>query len=277
MFNFLFTLISILTTIPFIILFIDTISKIWILPVVFISTYLICIILFLLFNFFVTLPVSKKKECNKYNKFFHKLLSYDAEYLCFLFNIKIKVTGLEKMPKNTNFMLIQNHKSFFDPLITLFLLEKYHLSFISKTENFDKFIVGKLMVKNGYIPLKRDDNRDAVKSVLRAVNQLKSKEFSVCVYPEGSRNQNEGLLPFKPGCFKISQKANVPIVISVLEGTEDVKKSFIFKRKVVNLKILEVIDPNNFKNTEEISSHCENVMKNEIANYENKLNKNINK
>lgn len=261
MFKKIFLSLSLLSTILFSIFFVKNTNQIWIILISFILSYFACIILFLLFNLIVTLPVNKKKECDTYNKFYHKLLVYDIQFICSLFNIKINTTGLENLPKDSVFMIIQNHRSFIDPLITLLVLKNYPLSFVSKAENFKKPIVGKFLVKNGCISLNREDNRDAVKSVVRAVNELNSKEFSIGIYPEGSRNKTGvGLLPFKHGAFKIAQRANVPIVVSTLEGTEKIKKTAIFNKKIVNFTILGIIEPKNYANTEEISNTCESLM-----------------
>lgn len=261
MFKNLFLFLSLVSSIIISTFCIKCVANIWIIPVSFIASFLSCIILWLLFNIIVTIPISAKKEYNKYSKFFHKLLILDAEFICFLLNIKIEISENQNIAKDTNFMLIQNHRSFIDPLITFICLRDYRLSFISKAENFKKPVVGKFMAKNGCVSLKREDNRDAVKSVLRAINELKSKEFSVGVYPEGSRNKSgKGLLPFKHGCFKIAQRAGVPIIVTTLQGTEKIKKSAIFKRKVVKFEVLSILDAKNYQNTEEISIACENIM-----------------
>ncbi|MBR2933902.1 MAG: hypothetical protein IKC33_06280, partial [Clostridia bacterium] len=44
-------------------------------------------------------------------------------------------------------------------------------------------------------------------------------------------------------CFKIPLRANVPIVVTTIEGTEKIHKNFPFKRTRVYLDVLKVIKP----------------------------------
>lgn len=60
------------------------------------------------------------------------------------------------------------------------------------------------------------------------------------VYPEGKRSFSGELLPFHAGVLKIAQKANVPIVVSTIEGTELAKTHFP-KKTNVTFRIIDVI------------------------------------
>jgi 1-acyl-sn-glycerol-3-phosphate acyltransferase len=79
-----------------------------------------------------------------------------------------------------------------------------------------------------------------VKSINAAAENVKNNICSMAIYPEGTRNKAEGMLPFHAGSFKIATKSGAPIVVSTVEGTELVSKNAPFKRTVINLKICEV-------------------------------------
>ena len=84
--------------------------------------------------------------------------------------------------------------------------------------------------------------------VLKAVEYLKTQDFSVGVCPEGMRNlKGKYILPFRNGCFKIPMRANVPIVVITLEGTENIHKNFPLKRTKVYMDVLKVITPDEYK------------------------------
>ena len=76
---------------------------------------------------------------------------------------------------------------------------------------------------------------------------LKKDEVSVAVYPEGTRNYGKELLPFHNGVLKIAQKAQVPLVIAAVRGTEDIHKNYPLRRSRVEIEILDVLDAEQVK------------------------------
>ncbi|HCA04611.1 MAG TPA: hypothetical protein DEO32_01805, partial [Ruminococcaceae bacterium] len=61
------------------------------------------------------------------------------------------------------------------------------------------------------------------------------------VYPEGTRNYGEGLLPFHNAVLKIAQKAEVPVVVLTAKGTYEIQKNFPLHKSVVKLDVTDVI------------------------------------
>lgn len=70
---------------------------------------------------------------------------------------------------------------------------------------------------------------------------MKKQEVSIGIYPEGTRSKSGELLPFHNGVFKIAQKANVPIAVLSVNGTEHIAKNIPFRKTDVHLDVLEVI------------------------------------
>ena len=85
---------------------------------------------------------------------------------------RVHTEGLEKLPKDSRFLLVCNHRSSFDPLATMWALRDYNVSFISKPSNLKIPIVGKLAWGAGYLPINREDNREALKTILQAAEYL---------------------------------------------------------------------------------------------------------
>ena len=110
------------------------------------------------------------------------------------------------------------------------------------------------------MPINRENDREALKSILQAVDYLKRDLCSIAVYPEGTRTKTGRLLPFHAGTFKIAQKAKVPVVVAAIQGTENVRKNFPFRRTDVKLDILELIPAEEVTatNTQELSARCRN-------------------
>ena len=127
-------------------------------------------------------------------------------------------------------------------MIGLVVFEKYRVAYISKKENMSMPIGNKVIIGVGSLPLDRDNDRAALKTILQAIKLVKSGEESIGVYPEGGTNKSDDLLlPFRNGAFKIAQKADAPIVVTTITGTEKITKQMFRKRTHVYLDVLRVI------------------------------------
>lgn len=160
---------------------------------------------------------------------------------------RVRTEGTEKLPKDSRFLLICNHRSGFDPIATMYALRDYNVSFVSKPSNMNIPVVGKIAWGACFLPINREDNREALKTILKAAEYLRTDQCSMCIYPEGTRSHGTGMLPFHSGSFKIAQKAGVPIVIASIEGTEQVARNVLRRPTTVTLKILDVIDAETVK------------------------------
>ncbi len=210
------------------------------------------ILFFLLipFTIVVSFFVKPKKEYDKNSKFYRWLLDGYTWFAMVLLKVKVHVKGMEKLPENTRFLLVQNHYSNYDPIVTWFAFKKQKLAFVSKRENFKVPFFGNVIRKCCFMAIDRENPRNAVKTVERAASLLKAGEVSVGIYPEGTRNKTyKGLLPFHNSVFKIAQKAGVPIVIVGAAGTEKVHKNTPWKRTDVYLEVMQVLDAETVKTT----------------------------
>jgi 1-acyl-sn-glycerol-3-phosphate acyltransferase len=117
------------------------------------------------------------------------------------------------------------------------------MAFVSKPENFKVPFFGNMIRKCCFLPIDRENPRNAVKTVDKAANLIKADEVSVGIYPEGTRNKSYvGLLPFHNSVFKIAHKANnAPIVIVGVSGTEKIHKNTPWKRTHVYLEVMRTL------------------------------------
>lgn len=211
----------------------------------FILSFFKYVFFFLLIPFLIvsTLFINTKKEYVKNSKFYRWLLDNYTWFAFITLNVKIHAKEMEKVPQNTRFLLVQNHYSNYDPIATWHVFKKSTLAFVSKPENFKVPFFGRMIRKCCFIPIDRENPRNAVKAVDSAANLIKTDETSVGIYPEGTRNKSYvGLLPFHNSVFKIAHKANnAPIVIVGVSGTEKIHKNTPWKRTHVYMEVLEVL------------------------------------
>ena len=194
------------------------------------------------------LLVNMKKEYRQESKFYRFLLNSATFFAAKLIRIKLHVTGKELLPE-TRFLMVSNHRSKFDPILSWLVFGDRQIAFISKPENFKVPVFGRLIHRLCFMPIDRENPRNAVKTINRAVDLINRDVATVAVYPEGTRNYGEGLLPFHNAMFKIAQKANVPIVVVTVKNTYDIQKNYPFHRSHVYIDIVRVLDADEVKKT----------------------------
>ncbi len=207
----------------------------------------------LFFGFVLLLAVSSlfvntKKIYMKHSRYYRTLLNISTHIAMKIMRIKIHTEGLEKIPQGTRFLMVQNHRSKFDPIVSWFILEKYDVAFLSKHENLEIPIFGRIIRKCCFMSINREHASKAMETVVNAAQLLKDDQVSMGVYPEGTRNTTEEpLLPFHNSIFKIAQMANVPIVVMTAKKTAEIKHNYPKKPSHVYFKVTGVIPAEELK------------------------------
>lgn len=191
--------------------------------------------------------VDTAKIYMKNSKYFRFLLYVTTALTILIGRIHIHTEGMDKLSeagieKNRRFLLVSNHKSNFDPIVTWHVFRKYDLAFLSKEENMHIFSFGRIIRKCCFMAIDRENPKNALKTLMTSSELIKNNEVSIAIYPEGTRNNGEGLLPFHNGIFKVAKMANVPVVVICVNGTTDIRHNFPFKKTDVSLKVLDIID-----------------------------------
>ena len=240
----------------------------WLLPVLFVGFWLGSLLLAFLFLCLICAFVDLEKPQEEDSKFYRFFMYVYIEALIFLVGLKVEVSGLEKTPRDGRFLLVCNHQNEGDPGILLHYFKKSRLAFIAKKESRDMFVVGKFMHKTLCQMIDRENDREALKTILKCIQMIKNDQVSVGVFPEGGIKIYGKLNPFRPGVFKIAQKANVPIVVCTLKGTDvlfhNIKR---LKRTHVRLHLVDVIPAEDLqgKTTVEISDRVHAMMQEDLG------------
>ncbi len=228
----------------------------------FIGSYIGYIILYFLFIGIISLTIDTRKEYDKPNPFLKHLTTLTMEFLSNYARVKLTIKGKEKVPHDKKYMFVFNHSSKFDPIIQSYVLKKDNLVHISKPSNFRVPIAGAFIKRGGYLSIDRENTKSGLKTILKAIHLIEDNIASVGVSPEGKRNYEEGLLPFRSGCFKIALKAKCPIVICTMRNTKQIHKNFPLKSTPVEMRIVKVLSYEEIKdlNTNEISQMVRKIM-----------------
>ncbi len=183
-----------------------------------------------------------------------------GRFLCLYGGLRARLQGLEKLPKDGRFLFVCNHRSLFDPLMAMGYLADWNIAFVSKPSNFKIPLAGPIVQTAGYLAIDRENDRNALKTILTAADFMKRGVCSVGIYPEGTRSRTGELLPFHHGSFKAAQRANVPLAIACIQGSEKLKEGFLLHPHKVTLTILELVPAERVKamSTWELADYARN-------------------
>ncbi|MBE6036800.1 MAG: 1-acyl-sn-glycerol-3-phosphate acyltransferase [Clostridiales bacterium] len=185
--------------------------------------------------------VDPKREYKENSRFYRFLLHSSTALALWLVRVKIRASGLEKLPAGKRILFVGNHRSNYDPIVTWHVLRKWQPAFVSKKSNFKIPAFGRIIRKCCFLPIERGNPRSSLKTIEFAAELLRGGEVSIGIYPEGTRSKSGILLPFHNGVFKIAQKANAAIAVVAIDGTEEIHRRTPFRPTVVRLCVADVI------------------------------------
>ncbi len=199
-----------------------SLAWLWMLPAGFVGSYLVLALAAFLFLVAACRVVDLEKPQEADSRAYRKITRVYVRFLVKFARVRVHTQGLEQLPSQGRFLLVCNHLNDVDPVLLLDVFADSQLAFISKQENRDMFVVGKLMHKLQCQMLNRDDDRQALLVIRKCAEILKEDKASIAVFPEGYCSTDGLLHHFRSGVFKIAQKAKVPIVVCTVRNTKAV-------------------------------------------------------
>ena len=219
----------------------------WWLPALFVGVFLVLTLAAFGFLCLVCALVDMDKPQEHDSPFYRRVAQVYIGALIGLLRIRIHTKGLEKVPADGRFVLVCNHLFIADPCVLLHCFPKSQLAFVTKQENQKLFIVGKVMHKILCQPIDRENDRAALKTILKCIQMIKDDQVSVAVFPEGYTSRDQKLHHFRSGVFKIATKTQVPIVLCTLQNTQDIFHNIKrLKKTYVPLHVVDVLQPETF-------------------------------
>jgi 1-acyl-sn-glycerol-3-phosphate acyltransferase len=162
----------------------------------------------------------------------YKLAQGWARISIWMIRSKPRVIGRENIIKKGGLCFVSNHSGMYD-IVLLLSYAGRPFGFIAKKElSFIPFL-------NIWIPLlgglfiDRKNPRKAFDTIARGVRRIQSGG-SMLIFPEGTRSQGRGLLPFRAGAFKLALKSGMPIVPVAIAGSYELyeKTGLVIRRPV---------------------------------------------
>ncbi len=224
-------------------------EALWTLPLVFIGSFAACGVAVFLVLWISCLCVDLNKPQETESKYFRFLMKLIPKAVLTVLLARVETQGLEQVPADRRFMLVSNHLNDLDPVTLLAYFPNSQLAFITKRENMTMFLVGKIMHKLLCQPINRENDREALKTIIKCISLIKEDKASIAVFPEGYTSRDGLLHHFRSGVFKIAQKTKVPIVVCTVQNTNRVFQNIVkLKPTDVKLHLLKVIEPEEYEN-----------------------------
>ena len=135
---------------------------------------------------------------------------YALPAMCIL-RLRVKADVGPLMNKPDSCVIIANHQSNYDLFVFGNVVPRRTVCIGKKSLKWVP-LFGQLFWLAGNVLIDRGNAQKARKSMLTTTHTLQHEDTSIWVFPEGTRNLGEELLPFKKGAFQMAIAAGVPIV-----------------------------------------------------------------
>jgi 1-acyl-sn-glycerol-3-phosphate acyltransferase len=128
--------------------------------------------------------------------------------------IKVEMEGLENIADLSSYILVANHQSFFD----IFALAAYlpgEPRFVAKKELLKIPLIGYAMQHSGHVIIDRESGGKAIRKAIEVIK----KGFTVCVFAEGHRFNDNRVHEFNDGAAWLALLTKLPAVPMAISGS----------------------------------------------------------
>lgn len=165
--------------------------------------------------------------------------------------IKFEIRGKDKLDQLLQHgpcILALKHQSAFETLVCSLLLD--HFVIILKKELLYIPLFGQYLMKLKSIALVRGQSSKALKHLLLQSKQRLNENYSLLIFPEGTRQEVGKAVQYKGGVALMYSNLNVPVVpIALNAGVYWPKRSWIKKPGTIVFEVLDPIQPGLDKRT----------------------------
>lgn len=236
----------------------------WLVPLMLVGFFLVFMVIHFAVFVCMILFTNTEKEPRENTKFFRYMAKTILPIIAAVARVKIVSRGEEKLPKNTEMLFVCNHQHNFDPAVMLMVFPDARIGFIGKKEIYKEMrFIGKAMHNLNSFPIDRENDREAAKTIIKAIKTIKNGVASIALFPEGYTNYNDDtLLPFRNGSFKIALKTQVPIAVCAINNTKSITKNAFRRKTKIEFRLLDVIYPEQYEgmNTNELGDKIHKIM-----------------
>ncbi|MBS0202159.1 MAG: MFS transporter [Planctomycetes bacterium] len=130
---------------------------------------------------------------------------------------RMRVIGLENIPRNGPALLTPNHVTFIDGILLMINLPR-PTRFIVYADFVNNPKLNWLARMYEVIPIKADGGPKSLIQSLKIAREALNQGHLVCIFPEGQLTRTGQMQPFAPGMLKILQGTGAPVIPVYLHG-----------------------------------------------------------
>ncbi len=238
----------------------------WLVPLLFVGFFIALVAVHMIFTFAWIMTINTKKPTGK-RRAFRKWITVTIDMLMKIVRVSVNTSGTEKVPTDRKLLFVCNHQHDLDPIMILSVFPDNEIGFIGKKEIYKTMpLIGKAMHGLGSLPIDRENNREAAKTIIEAAHMLGDGRFSIGLFPEGYVSRSCELQPLRNGSLKIAYRAKAPIAVCVINNTRSIPKRMFFRHTEVELRVIRVMEYEEYADmsTQELGDLIHGEMKKEL-------------
>ena len=172
---------------------------------------------------------------------------------------KINYSNYSKIHETKPAIYIMNHSSALDIFVAMALCP-FGGCGVGKKEIVKIPLFGQVYWLSGHLLIDRSNRKKAIDSMNKLSKQVIDYNLSIWIWPEGTRNKNGKLLPFKKGFAHLALATKLPVVPVILHDAHKrwPAKSMNFYPGECQVDILDPINTDSWKR-DSIDEHIEYV------------------
>ncbi len=134
---------------------------------------------------------------------------------------RIRVEGLENVPKKGAAVIAANHLSFLDSFFIPLVVNRRKVTYLAKADYFKSWKTAWFFRMAGQIPIEREGGAKSETALKAGLKTLRDGNL-LGIYPEGTRSPDGYLYRGRTGVSRLTLQAGVQVIPCGLVGTENV-------------------------------------------------------
>ena len=134
---------------------------------------------------------------------------------------RIRVEGLENVPRKGAAIIAANHVSFLDSFFIPLVIKRRKMTYLAKADYFKSWKTSWFFKSVGQISCEREGGSKSQQSLEIALDVLKGKHL-LGIYPEGTRSPDGRLYRGRTGVARLALTSGAPVIPVGLVGTDKV-------------------------------------------------------
>lgn len=142
---------------------------------------------------------------------------YWSRLTCWLFLIRVKVTGRENIDKKQSYVFVANHQGAYD-IWSIYGFLNHNFKWLMKKELENIVFVGWACKCAGQVFVD-DSSVSGIRETIAEAEHTLKDGMSLTIFPEGSRSWDGKMIPFKRGAFMLAGEFKLPVVPITIDGS----------------------------------------------------------